>query len=296
MKRFSSFLKDNNINFLTHQPLAPFTSFKLGGIIDYLVFPSDHKQLQILIKLLKEFDYSYFVLGNGSNVLFKSKPSVKVVISMQDMQDFLYLENDLVYTSANINLFAFNKFLKDNELTGFEFSFGIPGSIGGSIKGNAGAFGKSVCEYINSITILNTDTCEFEHLNKNQIKFGYRTTNIKGIIIEAVFKFEKGEYYEISKKQNQYFQQRKQTQPFGTFSAGSVFKRGKDYIPAQLIDELGLKGLTIGGAMISDKHAGFIINKDNTCTSEDVIKLIKIIKKEIKKAYKIDLKEEILII
>jgi len=296
MKRFSSFLKDNNINFLTHQSLAPFTSFKLGGIIDYLVFPSDHKQLQILIKLLKEFDYSYFVLGNGSNVLFKSKPSVKVVISMQDMQDFLYLENDLVYTSANINLFAFNKFLKDNELTGFEFSFGIPGSIGGSIKGNAGAFGKSVCEYINSITILNTDTCEFEHLNKNQIKFDYRTTNIKEIIIEAVFKFEKGEYYEISKKQNQYFQQRKQTQPFGTFSAGSVFKRGKDYIPAQLIDELGLKGLTIGGAMISDKHAGFIIKKDNTCTSEDVIKLIKIIKKEIKKAYKIDLEEEILII
>ena len=296
MKRFSSFLKDNNINFLTHQSLAPFTSFKLGGNVDYLIFPSDHKQLQILIKLLKDFDYSYFVLGNGSNVIFKSKPSVKVVISMQDMQNFLYLENDLVYTSANINLFAFNKFLKDNELTGFEFSFGIPGSIGGSIKGNAGAFEHSTCEYLNSVTILNTETCEFEHLSKKDIVYKYRKTNIKGIIIEAVFKFEKGDYYEISKKQNQYFEIRKQTQPFGTLNAGSVFKRGKNYIPAELIDKLGLKGLAVGGAIVSPKHSGFIIKKDNTCTSEDVIKLIKIIKKEIKKAYKIDLEEEILII
>lgn len=296
MKRFSSVLIDNNINFLQKAEVAPYTSFKLGGKVDYLVFPSDHKQLQILIKLLKEYNYKYFVLGNGSNVLFKSNPSVKVVISMQDMQSFLYLENDLVYTSANINLFAFNKFLKDNEQAGFEFTFGIPGSIGGSIKGNAGAFGHEVCEYLNSITILNTDTCEFEHLNKSEIKFDYRKTNIKGIIIEAVFKFKKGEFYEISKKQNRYFEKRKQTQPFGTFNAGSIFKRGENYIPAQLIDKLGLKGLTVGGAMISPKHAGFIIKKDNTCKSEDVINLIKFIKKEVKKAYKIDLKEEIIII
>lgn len=296
MKRFSSKLKEYNINFLTHVPLAPYTSFKLGGVCDYVVFPSDHKQLQNLIKLLKEYNYKYFILGNGTNILFKSKPSVKVVISMQDMQSFLYQNNGKVYTSANINMFAFNKFLKDNELQGFEFSFGIPGSIGGSIKGNAGAFGHSVCEYLNSVTILDPDTCEIQHLGKREISFEYRKTNINGIILEAVFEFDKGGYYTISEKQNDYFQKRRTSQPIGSFNAGSIFKRGENYIPALLIDELGLKGLSVGGAKISEKHAGFIVKKDNTCKSEDVINLIKIIKKEVKKAYKIELKEEIIII
>ncbi len=296
MKRFFSVLKENNINFLKDEIIAPFTSFKLGGKVDYIVFPSDFKQLQVLIKLLKDYNYKFFIVGNGSNVLFKSKPSVKVVISMQDMQSFLFEKDGKVFTSANINLFAFNKFLKDNSLGGFEFSFGIPASIGGSIKGNAGAFGDCVCNHLNSLIILNLDTCEFQHLSKKDIKFSYRKTNIDGIILEAVFEFEKSNFQEISKKQTENFEKRKNSQPYGEFSAGSIFKRGNNYIPSQLIDELGLKGFSIGGAKISEKHAGFIVKKDNTCRSEDVIELIKYIKKQVKKVYNIDLEEEIIIV
>lgn len=296
MKRFFSLLRENNINFLKKEEIAPYTSFKLGGKVDYLVFPNDFKQLQILMKLIKEYNFSYFILGNGSNVLFSSKPKAKVVIAMQDMQSFLYAQENKVFASANINLFELNKFLKDNELAGFEFSFGIPGSVGGSIKGNAGAFDGCVCDYLDSVTILNPDTCEFEHLSKKDIKYSYRESNISGIIIEAVFEFKKGNFEEISKLQNQYFERRRKTQPYGVYSAGSVFKRGENYIPAKLIDELGLKGYTIGGAQISQKHAGFIIKKDNTCRPEDVINLIKFVKKQVKSTYKIDLKEEINII
>lgn len=296
MRNFEKFLINHNINFLQNHEIAPFTSFKLGGEVDYIVFPSEPKQLQILMCAVKEYQLTNFVLGNGSNVLFRDKPSVQVVICMQDMQSFLYARNNRVFVSANVNLFAFNKFLKDNNLAGFEFSFGIPGTIGGSIKGNAGAFGDCVCEHLKSVTVLNIDTCEFEHLTKRDIKYSYRKTNIKGIIVEAEFKFQQGSFEEISKLQNEFLEKRKETQPYSANSAGSIFKRGKEYIPAKLIDELGLKGNTIGGAQISQKHAGFIVKKDNTCTSADVINLIKFIKKEVKKAYKINLKEEIIII
>ena len=295
MKKIETHLKENNIIYAKNHNIAPYTSFKLGGIVKFFICPINENQLISLINLLKQYKYSYFILGNGTNVLFKDKPNVKVVISLKNMPQVLYCNNNIVVASSNINLFEFNKFLKDNELSGFEFSFGIPATIGGAIKGNAGAFDDCVCNHLSSVTILNTSSLKIETINKENIKYNYRKTNISGIILKAEFSFKKGSFYEISALQNKYLEQRRTSQPYGTLNAGSIFKRGKNYIPAKLIDQLGLKGFSNGGAQVSQKHAGFIIKYNDNCSSEDVLNLIKIIKEKVKENYNINLKEEIII-
>lgn len=292
---FSTALKKQNIDFIHNASAKDFCSFRLGGKISYLVFPQSEKQLKSLFVLLHKYNFSFYVLGNGSNTLFSEKIGAKVVISLAKMPQILVAKGCSVDVSAQTNLFCLHKFLKDSCLGGLEFAFGIPASVGGAIKCNAGAFGGNICDFVENITIFNTKTLKKQKINRENIIYSYRKTNIEGIILRAQFKLFPSDFISISTLQNKYYSIRRQTQP-SLPSAGSIFKRDGEIIPAKLIDETGLKGLQVGGAAVSDKHAGFIVKTNESCTSGEVIKLIKIIKKTIKSRYKIDLKEEIIII
>lgn len=276
--------------------MSNYCTFKLGGKVKFYITPSSINQLVCVIELLDEYKLSYFVLGNGSNVLFRQVPRVDVVISLINLPKILYHQKNTVCASANIQLFQLHKYLKENGLRGLEFCFGIPATVGGAIKCNAGAFDDCICEHLIKLTIFDTKNKKIKHLNAKNIKFCYRQTNIDGIILNATFKIEQSDFFQVCTLQQNFIQKRLSTQPYNYPSAGSIFKRDGKIIPSLLIDKLGLKGTSIGGAAISKKHAGFIIKTSENCTSQDVLNLIKLIKKQVKKAYDITLQEEIVVI
>ena len=210
----------------------------------------------------------------------------------------LEINKDKATVSAGVKNAVLAQKLLENELSGFEFAAGIPGTIGGAIRMNAGAYGGEIKDILEEVTYLDYSTLEEKTITNKECDFEYRHSvfcNNKNIILSATFNFNKDEKINIQEKMNLYAKSRKDNQPLEYPSAGSTFKRGEDFITAKLIDECGLKGYTIGGAQVSEKHAGFIINKDKA-TSKDIIELIDYVKKVVKekKGKKIELEIEII--
>lgn len=212
------------------------------------------------------------VLGNGSNILFCGDFK-GAVINMCGLGG-VSIKGDEVTCGAGINLFALNKFCAENELEGLEFSYGIPGSVGGAVAMNAGAFGGEICAFLKKMIVLK-DGAIYE---KNAFSYSYRCGPLEEgeVLLEAIFKLKSGKKEDILLKQQGFLQKRRASQPYNKHSAGSVFKRQGEVIPAKLIDEWGLKGLRIGGAMISPVHAGFIVNEDNA-SPKDILTLIELV-------------------
>ena len=273
------------------EPMKKHTSFKIGGNAEIFVKTKTTKEIESIIDITKKNDIPITIIGNGSNILVKDKGIKGVIIKVELNQlEIGKKENKneyIVTVGAGYKMGELAQKLLQEELTGFEFASGIPGTIGGAIKMNAGAYGKEMQDIIIETKCINIEENEektYIILNNKEHEFSYRHSIFaekKYVILETKLKLEKGNYSEIKSKMEEYAQSRKEKQPLEMPSAGSTFKRGNDYITAKLIDECGLKGYTIGGAQVSDLHAGFIVNTGDA-TADDVIQLTQYIKKVVK--------------
>ena len=266
---FDKFEKIENVN------LKDYCTFKIGGNGKVIVFPRNVYELKKICKECEENNLQFFILGNGSNVLFPDYYFDKVILSLKKFDNIKIIRKNVVFVGAGVKLFVLNKFLLENSLQGLEFSFGIPASVGGFVCMNGGAFGDEVANHILRVKVLRDNKIIW--LKRKEIDFSYRNSNIDDIILGVEFKLKSEDKKLIAEKQQQYLLKRKETQPYDKFSAGSVFKRQNNLIPAKVIDTFGLKGVKIGDAEISRKHAGFIVNNGNA-KAMDVLALIKYIK------------------
>lgn len=275
------------------------TSFKIGGPAECYIKIHNLDDLNIALSFAKHNNIPITILGNGSNILVLDE-GIKGIVLKIDLKE-INLENkkDIVTVTvgAGFKLAMLAQILLQNEITGFEELSGIPGTIGGAIKMNAGAHGKEMKDITSKVKCMDYDGNVYDFEN-GDLDFKYRQSIFKTkkyIILEAQLKLAYGNEKEIKEKMDTYSDYRKQKQPLEYPSAGSTFKRGDDYITAKLIDESGLKGYTIGGATVSTKHSGFIVNK-GSATSQDVLELVKYVKEEVykKTGKKIELEIEII--
>lgn len=282
-------------NILLNEPMNKHTSFKTGGIADFFLKAYSVEEIKSILKISKENNIPLFVLGNGTNILVKDAGFRGIILQIK-LED-IKINGTEVIVGSGVKNAVLSKKLIENSLTGFEFASGIPGTIGGAIKMNAGAYGSEmkdiVCEvsyidYNGNIHTITNKECEFNYRHS-------RFFNEKAIILEAKLKLENANKTEIENKVKELLMQRKEKQPLEYPNAGSTFKRGEGFITAKLIDECGLKGYQIGGAQVSEKHAGFVINKDKA-TSKDILKLVEYIQRIVKEKTGEDIKLEIEII
>ena len=277
--------------------LKEYTTFRIGGNAKYLLKVSDIKELKRIVEKANKFKIPFLVIGGGSNILFSSKgyDGLIIVYKQNKVIDPIINKNNLIDVCANIPLSALISKLKG--LSGLEWAVGIPGTLAGAINGNAGAFGESISDSIESVNVLELKDNDFieKKYNKNDCQFSYRNSVFKDnqnlIIVSAIIKMSDDATEEIETRIKDNLSKRNLKQPKG-FSAGSVFKNGDGFSAGALIEKAGLKGLQIGDAKVSEDHANFIINLGNA-SSEDVINLINIIKKEVKEKFLIELEEEI---
>lgn len=282
-------------NIFIDEPMKKHTSFKIGGVADIFIKVKSAKELQYIIEVAKKENILVTIIGNGSNLLVKDN-GIRGIVIMLNMNK-IEVEDTIVTVEAGVKLgFLAQKLLKE-ELTGFEFAAGIPGSIGGAVRMNAGAYGGEMKDIIVETKCL-TPNGEIVTLSNEEQEFSYRHSIFmenRYIVLETKIKLQKGNKDEIKAKMDDYAQQRKEKQPISLPSAGSTFKRGTDFVTAKVIDECGLKGFSIGDAQVSTKHAGFVVNNGNA-TAEDVLKLIEHVQKAVleKTGKKIELEIEIL--
>ena len=253
--------------------LKNYCSFKIGGKAKCIYFPENIEQTKRLINKFKNKKIAYFLLGNGTNILFNDKKFIYPIICLKKLNK-IQTNGEEIVCGAGASLFDVNAFCVKNDLGGLEFTYGIPASVGGAVAMNAGAFGDDVCSHLSEIVVCK----DGEIYSRQNLEWSYRKGVLKDgeILIYAKFNLKPAKKQQIIEKQQQFLQKRKISQPFGEFCAGSIFKRQGDIVPAKLIDEWGLKGLKIGGAMISQKHAGFIVNTGGA-SGMDVLTLIEIV-------------------
>jgi len=281
---------------LINEPMSKHTTFKIGGNADLFIKVRQIDILKNILKIVKKYKIKVFVIGNGSNLLVSDKGIRGIVINLKT--DYIEKINDTTYkVAAGVPIGKLSGFALKNSLTGIEFASGIPGTIGGAIKMNAGAYGGEIKDVIISTKYLDKNL-EEKIIDNKAHEFSYRKSIFqknKGIILETIIKLEKGDKAKIEEFIKEKREKRMMSQPLLLPNAGSIFKRGEGYTAGELIDKAGLKGFSIGDASVSEKHAGFIVNKGNATASE-VLTLIDYIKKEVKQKYDINLELELEII
>lgn len=279
------------------ETMAKHTSFKIGGTADCFIVAEVKSDFIQIMKYIKENNIPFFIMGNGSNLLVSDKGIRGVVIKLGDEFRKVSSEGEFITAGSACSVNALAQNALENSLTGFEWAFGIPGSIGGAVFMNAGAYGGNMADVLYSTTYLDEDFNECV-LDNDSHSFSYRksvfkTGEVRGIILETTLKLSTGKKEEIWANMQKYIGARIDKQPLNMPSAGSVFKRPDGHFVGKMIEELGLKGFSIGGAMVSEKHGGFIVNSGNA-TAEDVKSLIKYIKTKVKEKYDVELETEIL--
>jgi len=273
--------------------LAPYTTFRIGGPTKLFVIVNDINELIQAIQWAKGNKEKYYILGGGSNILFKDEGYDGLIIKLDNQQ--IIINNQTVTAGAGIMLSKLAMNTIDNNLTGLEWIAGIPGTLGGAIRGNAGAHGGCIADVIETVEVLDGE--KIRELKKDNLKLTYRSSILKEkdyIILSAQLKLKPGNKSENKKTLRENAKFRIKTQPKG-FSAGSIFKNPPNNYAGKLIEDSGLMGTKIGDAQISKKHANFIINTGNA-TAKDVLSLINLIKKEVYTQFKVKLEEELIII
>lgn len=292
-------LEEKNINVSLNEPMSKHTSFKIGGVADVFILANSIEEIQFVLKQAKANGISMYIIGNGTNLLVKDNGIRGIVLKLN--LNNINIENKegavVVKAESGVKLGMLAQKLLQNEISGFEFASGIPGTIGGAIRMNAGAHGGEMKDIVETTTYMNMDG-EIFTISNSEHEFEYRNSMFsrnKYIILSTELKLTIGNKEEIKAKMEEYAKYRKEKQPIEYPNAGSTFKRGKDFITAQLIDECGLKGYSIGDAQISTKHAGFVINKGNA-TAKDILELVKYTKETIFKntGKKIELEVEVI--
>lgn len=266
-----------NCSALKYEPLSKHTTFKIGGVADTYVKVTSLSKLSTILKECRESDIDYMIIGNGSNILASDDGYRGVVIRLDgDFRKIALVDDDTVYCGAGATLAALCKFALNNGLSGLEFAWGIPGSVGGAVFMNAGAYGGEMKDVVYSVNHL-TKNGEPGRTEKDDLQFGYRTSVYRqnnAIITGATLKLRKDNPEDIRARMDDYLGRRSSKQPLEYPSAGSVFKRPAGAYAGALIEQCGLKGHSHGGAQVSEKHAGFIINKANA-NANDVKSLIR---------------------
>lgn len=291
------FLDLNKIEYLINASMKKYTSFKIGGDAELMCIIKSCDELSLLLKYLNGRKIKPFIIGNGSNLLIKDIGISGVVIKLEG--DFLRISADgnRVIAGAGASLTSLCRFALENELSGLEFAYGIPGTVGGAAYMNAGAYGGQMSDVVIRVNHINPDGSPGS-LTADELDYGYRHSaysNKDKVITTVEFELKKGNADEISNAMNDFWQRRKDKQPLNYPSAGSVFKRPEGYFAGALIEQSGLKGKSVGGAQVSEKHAGFIINKDNA-SCDDVLELIRICQDTVKNKFGVELECEIRLI
>ena len=286
--RFSKIVGEDNLK--TDEPMSKHSSYRVGGPAELYLEVDSVEKLKAILEINKELKLPITVIGNGTNILVKDEGIKGIVVKyVAKGISKATLDNDTFAITADAglpNAALANELLKDS-LTGFEFAASIPGTIGGAIYMNAGAFGGEMENIVSEVTFLDLDDLAIYKSDGDDCDFSYRHSkfeNMNTVILSATMVFSKGNKDEIKRTMDAYLEKRLETQPYDKPNAGSTFKRGDGFITAMLIDEAGLKGYTIGGAQVSEKHAGFIVNTGNA-TAKDILDLIKYVQKQIMEKY-----------
>lgn len=284
-------------NVLIDEPMWKHTSFKVGGNTDLLVMPQNTDQLIEIVQVCRERQCPFLVMGNGTNLIVKDKGIRGVVIkTFEGLQNFRVYD-EFIEAESGILLSKLSNIALKNSLTGLEFAAGIPGTLGGAVTMNAGAYHGEMKDVVVWTKYLDRQGLVKE-IGNEQHQFGYRTSFIQtdgGIVLKSRLKLRKGNSSEIKALMDDLAKRRKDKQPLDMPSAGSVFKRPEGYYSGQLIENCGLRGYSIGGAQVSNKHCGFIVNNGNA-TAKDVIALIKFVQDKVRSEFGVELQTEVKIV
>ena len=283
-----------------NEPMSNHCSFRIGGPVRALGVPQDVTGLTKLCYLLKKHELAPYLLGNGTNILFPDEGLKDLfILSTEKLTKLFLLPDGAIYAEAGVSLAKLAGFAQQNGLTGLEFASGIPGSVGGGLMMNAGAYGGELKDAVESVVIHFLPEQAIYELSNEQCAFGYRSSFFQKmpgcVIVSAVFRLQKGDPEEISAKMRELNAKRREKQPLDLPSAGSAFKRPEGGFAAALIDEAGLKGYTIGGAQVSEKHAGFVVNIGGA-SSHDVHELMRHIRRTVYEHSKVSLEPEMIIL
>lgn len=290
--------KLNNViakdSILIDEPMSRHTTFRVGGPADFFVTPKAKEEVRDVIRICKEAGMPYYIIGNGSNLLVSDAGYRGVIVQIYKEMNEVKVEGDLVKTQAGALLSGIAAKALGAELSGFEFASGIPGTIGGACVMNAGAYGGEMKDVLESVTVL-TGEGKIIELGRNELELGYRTSVIakKGyIVLGAVLKLERGDGEKIKTYMDELKEKRVTKQPLEYPSAGSTFKRPEGYFAGKLIEDAGLRGFQVGGAQVSEKHCGFVINRDHA-TAADIMELMRQVQIRVKENSGVDLEPEV---
>lgn len=284
-----------NVSF--NEPMKNHTTFKIGGPADVFIEAVSVEEIKNIAQYCKEKNIPYMIMGNGSNMLVGDKGIRGVVIQVSKLMNNVDIEGETVTAEAGILMSGLASALLKAELTGFETMSGIPGTLGGGIYMNAGAYGGELKDIVESVTYIDKDG-EIRTAYGDELDFSYRHSMFEAgeyVILSCVMKLKKGNYEEIKSAMQDYNKRRNDKQPVSMPSAGSTFKRPEGYFAGKLIQDCGLMGYSIGGAQVSEKHAGFVINKGDA-TAEDVLNLIKYIQDTVEEKFGVRLEPEVRLI
>lgn len=288
-------LKEVCGNVKPNEPMSKHTTFKIGGAADYYASPSSIDEVANVVELCKKENVPYTVIGNGSNILVKDGGIEGVVLNIAICD--LEIEGKTIKSGAGVLLSKTANAALGKSLSGLEFAAGIPGNIGGGIYMNAGAYGGEMKDVVKSVTYIDEDG-SVRTATAEELGFAYRKSKFTGtkcIILSCELELDDGDYDEIKQRMNELAAKRSDKQPLSMPSAGSTFKRPDGYFAGGLIEQAGLKGFSVGGAQVSEKHAGFIVNKGGA-TATDVESLIKHIQKIVREKFSVELEPEVKII
>lgn len=279
---------------LLEEPMKKHTTFRVGGPASCFLTPSEEVQMEEILHICREAEVPCFILGNGSNLLVSDQGFDGVVMQIYKNRNEITVEDTKLRVQAGALLSATAKKALDAGLTGMEFAAGIPGTLGGAVVMNAGAYGGEMKDILESVTVLTLEG-EKKTLKAEELELGYRTSIIKEkgyVVLEAILSLQQGDQELIRAKMDELKEQRVSKQPLEYPSAGSTFKRPEGYFAGKLIQDAGLRGYQVGGAQVSEKHCGFVINKENA-TAQDVADLIKDVQRIVYEKFQVRLETEV---
>lgn len=286
------------MNILKDVDMGKYTSIKAGGIASKMVIPNNLEELQEALSALNYKDEEFIVLGNGSNTLVSDKGYKGTVLKLGPYFNSIEVSDNRIVVGAGALMSEVAKIAMNHDLTGFEPISGIPGSLGGALFMNAGAYGGEISHLVERVTLVTKDGSKVKNLKEEDLNFGYRHSIFQetgDVVTSITLRLAKGVPSQIREEMDDYTKRRNDKQPLQYPSCGSFFKRPEGYFAGKLIEDSGLRGATFGDAMVSEKHCGFIINKGNA-TASDVIQLKNFIQEEVYKKFGVSLEPEVRII
>lgn len=292
IKCFNDLLGEEKVRI--SEPMNRHTTFRIGGPADYFLLPSTAEEIKKILEICKEKELPYFILGNGSNLLVSDEGYCGVIIQLYRNYGGITVEGTNIRAGAGALLSQIASAAKNASLTGFEFAGGIPGTLGGAVVMNAGAYGGEMKDVLKEVTVM-TEQGEIMTIPAEKLEMGYRTSLVKKagyLVLEAVISLKAGDVEEIKAIMKDLTEKRVSKQPLEYPSAGSTFKRPEGYFAGKLIMDAGLRGYQVGGAQVSEKHCGFVINKGNA-TAADVCGLMKDVQEKVQEQFGVTLEPEV---